>query len=1182
MIKFYATGFLLFIAAAAVAQVPVISSFSPASGPVGSAVIINGTGFSAVAANNNVFFGAARAVVTAASTTALTVTVPTGTTFEPIRVKTDSLVGFSAFPFITTFNQGPGNPLPPDAFGGTVDVAPMTQPAIADFNGDGRADIAGPVTGNKIAVYLNRSTAGAVSFELKLTISGAFSSQVTGIMAADYTGDGKPELVAYASNSFLIFKNTSTGDSVSFAAPISLGAFGNYSMAAADIDGDGKIDLVYAGTSSSTAFISRRNTGTGGEIGFGTAVRTNFGSVPGGSGTVAADILITATDVDGDRKPDITVITRHWPPFLIYRNTSTPGTISYAANTPVISGGTGITGNGSYNMTLADIDGDKKPEILFTVPDSNFVAIYKNNSNPGSISYGAKTRLAITGNAPNGIAFNDMDGDGKADLIVGAGPTSLFRNISTPGNIAFDMVRPYSGGLPYVNAFDVDGDAKPDLLEAFIPNLSTQYRTVVLRSCVFNPVITSVLPITASAGTPVTIRGTRFTNATNVCFGGIDATSFQVLNDSVIIAIVGSGASGNVSVTSVYGSGKFDGFTFSPPIPYVYSFSPMAGPVGTTVIIKGKNFSSSADSNSVFFGPGKATVVAATDSTVTVLAPTGGSYLSISVYVSSTHLTAFSAFPFNTTFDSRITAFSNANFGDTVMYATPSHGQRIEAADFDDDLKPDLSASIYYDYSGVSIYKNITGANGKPLFLPAKNIDTYGATPGGNASGGTNTAPVDIDGDGRPDLASMSNGAWTVSIMRNISTADSISFTPKMNFAAGQNPTSISYADLDNDGKTDIAITNPYPSGRISILKNTSSPGNVSFMPIVEFLAGSVPQMVLLEDFNNDGKKDMACTNYNVGNMSLFKNTSTPGTIAFSTPATKPTGSTPIRMAAADLNGDGLIDILVNNNTPKTIGIFKNISTADTIMFADKVDYAMPDYPADVTVADLDGDGKPDVISGSNTFPLTLSIFKNISTVDTIMFAPRVGISKSGAASWINTADVNGDGKPDIMLSNFNLDKITVIRNVIGDPVTVAVCPSADSLVLQAGVTGSSYQWQVNTGGGFVDISDGINYTGTDSAKLVIKNVPSSWYGYQYRCVTDAGKSDTYSLKVTARWLGAVNGAWENAANWLCGHLPDRYTDVLFNNGSAIVNSAVEIRSIRINPSAGITVTNGFDFKVLQ
>lgn len=68
------------------AQAPVITLFSPTSGPVGATVTINGSGFSATANQNIVFFGATKAVVTVASTTSLTVTVPAGATYEPISV----------------------------------------------------------------------------------------------------------------------------------------------------------------------------------------------------------------------------------------------------------------------------------------------------------------------------------------------------------------------------------------------------------------------------------------------------------------------------------------------------------------------------------------------------------------------------------------------------------------------------------------------------------------------------------------------------------------------------------------------------------------------------------------------------------------------------------------------------------------------------------------------------------------------------------------------------------------------------------------------------------------------------------------------------------------------------------------------------------------------------------------
>src|SRR5665213_1862259 len=93
------------------AQAPTITSFSPASGPVGTPVTITGTNFNATKTSNIVFFGATMATVTAATTTSLTVTVPTGATYQPISVLngTTALIGYSASPFATTFTPTKGS-----------------------------------------------------------------------------------------------------------------------------------------------------------------------------------------------------------------------------------------------------------------------------------------------------------------------------------------------------------------------------------------------------------------------------------------------------------------------------------------------------------------------------------------------------------------------------------------------------------------------------------------------------------------------------------------------------------------------------------------------------------------------------------------------------------------------------------------------------------------------------------------------------------------------------------------------------------------------------------------------------------------------------------------------------------------------------------------------------------------
>ena len=127
------------------AQQPVINSFTPAAGPVGTTVTITGSNFDPVAANNIVYFGAVKATVIAATATSLTVTVPTGTTYQPLSVTTNGLTGYSSKPFNVTFANSCGNFLPnsfaPKIDFPTVSGPVVTTPIVSDFDGDGKPDL---------------------------------------------------------------------------------------------------------------------------------------------------------------------------------------------------------------------------------------------------------------------------------------------------------------------------------------------------------------------------------------------------------------------------------------------------------------------------------------------------------------------------------------------------------------------------------------------------------------------------------------------------------------------------------------------------------------------------------------------------------------------------------------------------------------------------------------------------------------------------------------------------------------------------------------------------------------------------------------------------------------------------------------------------------------------------------
>jgi murein DD-endopeptidase MepM/ murein hydrolase activator NlpD len=145
----------------------------------------------------------------------------------------------------------------------------------------------------------------------------------------------------------------------------------------------------------------------------------------------------------------------------------------------------------------------------------------------------------------------------------------------------------------------------------------------------------------------------------------------------------------------------------------------------------------------------------------------------------------------------------------------------------------------------------------------------------------------------------------------------------------------------------------------------------------------------------------------------------------------------------------------------------------------------------------------------------------------------------------------------------------------------VEVCPNSYN-VLTANITGASYQWQVNTGSGFVNIANNANYAGVTTAKLQLNNLPSSFYGYQYRCFNGTTYSNILTLKFVSYWMGYNNKAWENPSNWSCGNIPDANTDVVIatDTNAPELNSNASCRSTTVKAGGIITIKPGFKLTI--
>lgn len=140
-----------------------------------------------------------------------------------------------------------------------------------------------------------------------------------------------------------------------------------------------------------------------------------------------------------------------------------------------------------------------------------------------------------------------------------------------------------------------------------------------------------------------------------------------------------------------------------------------------------------------------------------------------------------------------------------------------------------------------------------------------------------------------------------------------------------------------------------------------------------------------------------------------------------------------------------------------------------------------------------------------------------------------------------------------------------------------------NSVILQDDFT---FQWQVNTGAGFVDLQDNVFYQDAKKQWLKLKSLPTSFAGYQYRCrignLFTYTYSNVYGLKFRNTWQGTVSEQWENPQNWSCGLVPDNNTDVEITSGNVVINSSTTVKSLRVSPDTRLTIVSGVKLNVLN
>lgn len=921
----------------------------------------------------------------------------------------------------------------------------IAQPTITSF-----APISGKV-GDTITINgtnFNATAANNVIFfgATRATVTAASSTSLTvtvpiGATFAPITVLNTATALATSSNQYFNPTFSPNKGSITQSDLASYVYFGtgtnNYSLAISDIDGNGKPDLAIINNGSNSVSILR-NIGSSGTVNFATKLDFTTGTNPNS---------IAIGDIDGDSKPDLAITNNNSNSVSIFRNTSTNGNVSFATKIDF------NTGTNPNSIAIGDIDGDGKLDLAITNNGSNSVSILRNLSSVGTVSFAAKLDFT-TGTFPKSIVVGDIDGDSKPDLGItnlGSNSVSILRNASANGNVGFATKIDFiTGTNPYSIAIgDLDGNGKNDLAITNNGNNSV-----------------SVMRNISSIGTvnfATKIDFTTCSNPSSVNIGDIDGNGkldLAVANSNSLVSIlrnidtngtynfeakvdftIGSGTR-SLIIGDLDGDGKPDLTASSydnifilrnnplPPSPTIISISPISGPIGTTVSISGANFDTNSTNNTVFFGSVKATVITTSTNSLTVIVPPGATFAPINVLNNINSLTASSTLSFNPTFNPNKSDITPNDMATKIDFTAGVSPKALAIVDINADGKLDIATANASNLSNsVSIFRN-TSVSGTISF--ASKLDfAVGIYPESFAIG-------DINGDGKPDLAFANRGDNSVSILLNTSSNGTVSFAPKVEFGTGSYPTSIAIGDVNGDGKLDLAVAN-YVSGTVSILRNTSNGSNVNFEEKVDFVANPGVYCVVIGDIDNDGKPDLATANVDDSTVSVFRNIYNPKLriVNFATRVNFTVENSPRNLTIGDIDGDGKLDLITANATSNSVSVLRNISSNGAPNFAAKVNFGTFVNPYSVSIGDINGDSKPDLIIPNTAINNTVSVLRNIGSIGNINYATKVDFATGSIPWYTAVGDINGDNKADIVTINNNNSTISVLRNNPQFPPTI-------------------------------------------------------------------------------------------------------------------------------------------------
>jgi uncharacterized protein (TIGR03437 family) len=790
------------------------------------------------------------------------------------------------------------------------------------------------------------------------------------IVCGDFNGDGKLD-VAVANSSgnsvTVLLGNGSGGFTAAAGSPFAVGN-GPQSLVAGDFNGDGKLDLAIVNSADNTVSVM---------LGAGTG---QFTAGPGSPLSVgAAPAFVATADFNGDNKADLIVVNSGDNTLsLLFGDGS--GYFTAAPASPI------VLSAAPQSVALGDVNRDGNQDVVIVNSPANSVTVLLGDG-AGHFHAPAGGTVAV-GSLPLAIALADMNGDGNLDIVVANSGDNTITELLGDGTGAFTVATgsPFNvGSKPSSLAVaDFNGDGLPDVATA---NSANNNVTLLLGS---------------SAGGFSAATSSPFAVGTYPSFIAIGDFNGDGKPDAAVANLTGN------SVTLLLNS--LPAITASPAFLSLYAVAghPAAAAVAVTTSSRTSGGAYTVATSQPWLSSTPASN--ATGGVTTVNLSANPATLTAGVYSAVVRYKAANFFDASTS-----VTLSAANPTGTLAAAPRSpfsvgaSPQAVIVADLNGDGKPDI-VTANYAASTISVLSGdgvggFTQVAGSPF--------ATGASPAAVAAG-------DFNGDGKTDIVTANAVGNSISLFLGNNAG---TFTASGTFPVGSEPLSVLVADVNRDGKLDVVTVNN-SGNNVSVLLGNGS-GGFAAAPGSPFAAGISPNFAAVGDFNGDGKRDLAVTT--VGNMVLIFLGNGMGGYSYN--GFVAVGSFPQSVAAQDVNGDGNVDLVTTNSGDNTVTVLLGNGSGG-FAAASSSPFAVGTSPQFSAVGDVNGDGKPDILTanlGDNTVTILLGDGSG-------GFTPAAGspFPAGTTPSALALGDFNGDGSPDLAIANAGGNAVTVL---LGSPV---------------------------------------------------------------------------------------------------------------------------------------------------